>query len=97
MLTYFTILVAIILFMGFLILDRLKEIRKKQEQQDELMQDILIRFGHTSSGLTPEMLASYLNIMTESQNQRYSQWLRGKEHEPFTFQEIQEMEKKLNG
>ncbi|MEP7257630.1 MAG: hypothetical protein ABI687_04570 [Flavitalea sp.] len=97
MLTYFTILVAIVLFMSFLILDKLKEVRKKQDLQEELIQDILLRFGNTSSGLTPEMLAAYLDTMTESQNQRYNQWLRGKDHEPFTFQEIQELEKKLNG
>ena len=95
MFTYFIILAAIIAFFAFWILDRLKRIGEMQEQQHELLQELVSKANRSNSGLVPEMLASYLAVMTEEQTHRYRQWLVGKEHESFTFREIQDLDGKL--
>jgi len=95
MYTLLVILAGVLISMGFMIMDRLKKIGQRQEEQHELLQELLRKSGSANSALVPEMLAAYIGVMSDSQNARYQLWLGGKEHEHFSIEEIEDLDKKL--
>lgn len=108
MFTYLIVIVGCILLFGFSIFDRLRAIRRTQAQHSQWLQELLLMSGnpamlrrsfqaggHPPAQLNPLMLSPYVAVMTESQNHRYRQWLLAESHEPFTIDEVRELEKSL--
>jgi hypothetical protein len=106
MLTYFIAAIGIFVLFSFAILDRLRAIQRTLLQHSEMLENLdtseskeranrrmFQPGGHPPKTLIVTMLAPYHTVMTDEQNLRYRQWLLGKDHEPFTLQEVRELEK----
>jgi hypothetical protein len=109
MLTYYIVAIGLFLLVSFRILDKLRSIQRTQLLHSELLQRLAVLTGdHLSTRklfqiagqppgiLTPDMITPYAGILSEPQNLRYQKWLQGKEHEPFTVEEMQALESQLN-